>query len=156
MTMNLKENRWIWIKVLLLFASCVTTGLEDPGDPDWTSYPFVTTLPLLFGALFLPVFLRQCETTKRYTSRFDLWRAHPFLIGTGPFPFWHFGAWVMLSTGLVGLPVALLGARDLGTAFFSLSTGTGCLIGVHRTLKENRKNVDRDRDAPFGAPLPHH
>ncbi len=147
--MNLHKNKWIWIKAVLILASAVAVGLVDPGDPDPTSYLFVATMPLVFFALCLPLFMRQCETTLRYSTQMDVWRAHPFFVGSGSLPFYHFGAWSSLVAGSIAAPIALLGGRDLGTAFFMLSAGAGCLIGVQRTLKRNMKDVEQS--AP---PLP--
>ena len=152
--MNWKKDKWIWIKAVLLLASPIYAAFDYQGDPDPTSYPFVTTLPFLFFALFLPAFLRNCETTKRYTSRLAIWRAHPFLMGTGPFPFYHFGTWSLLARGIVALPMALFARRDLAVGLFALSAGAGGLIGVHRALKRNMNDLRQTQEKTISGSTP--
>jgi hypothetical protein len=132
-----KENKWIAVKAFLIAVSACTAPEYNAGPVDPTSYPFVAVIPVLFFGLGLPWFLRQCESTARYETRALVWRAAPFLVGTGPLPFYDLCGWVSLAAGLVGLPHALLTRRDLGTPLFALSSGVGCLWGISRTIKRN-------------------
>jgi hypothetical protein len=135
--MNMRENRWLIVKIILLGWLAITDSGAFPKttgeQPPFWAFGII---PFIFFAGFLPMYLKRFPKTRTNASS-SVWKASPLHFFTAPLPFYHLCAWAGLTDG-VGMYINNIlhpGVSEMSVIWFSLAAGSGCYVGVWLTLK---------------------
>lgn len=141
--MDSSKRIWLWLKgLMILGAAVLAPTINLPAEsPDYSSYWVASIVPVLFFPWAIWLFHRGSKNARQYQSSLAIWMANPFTLPScGSLPFYHLAGWCGVAGGLVGLAHGLMNLRlvDMSTSLFSLSSGTGILIGTVLTLRTVR------------------
>lgn len=140
--MNIKENKWLFVKLALLSWFLIGGSaevLETSADP----VPlWIFPIPFFFFVGFLPLFLKASQATTDNINE-SVWQACPFRFFSDPLPFYHLGAWACLIGGIRTLVDCLLnwGVYDTSVVWFCFSASAGGFVGLWMTRSSIKKAI---------------